>query len=85
MLLKTTHHLKPKAQYSCRSTTNFSTKFSIQLYSCIEILTKFSTYYREGWLEKGHLVTRITVTLSVFIFSTRFLVQNCRESQGASF
>ena len=34
---------------------------------------------------KGHLVTRITVTLSIFIFSTCFLVQNCRESQGASF
>jgi hypothetical protein len=42
MLLKTTHHLKAKAQYSCRSTTNFSTKFSIHI--CIEILTKFSTY-----------------------------------------
>ena len=34
---------------------------------------------------KRDLVTRITVTLSVFNFRTCFLVQNCRESQGASF
>jgi hypothetical protein len=35
--------------------------------------------------QKGELSRRITVTLSIFIFSTCFLVQNCRESQGASF
>jgi hypothetical protein len=28
---------------------------------------------------RGDLVTRITVTLPIFIFSTRFLVQNCSE------
>ncbi len=42
-------------------------------------------YIQGRCARKGHLVTRITVTLSIFIFSTRFLVQNCRESQGASF
>jgi hypothetical protein len=50
--------------------------------------TKFSTtavVVQGRVAQRGYLVTRITVTLSIFILSTRFLVQNCRESQGASF
>jgi hypothetical protein len=42
-------------------------------------------YYRGGALGRVICSTRITVTLSVFIFSACFLVQNCRELRGATF
>mgnify|MGYP006195840075 FL=1 len=78
------NHLKNIPAPEC---TKFSST-SIDLY--IELMSVEASVFSAITIQgrrarKGDLVTRITVTLSIFIFSTCFLVQNCRESQGASF
>jgi hypothetical protein len=69
----------PNAQYNI---SGFKCRHTVE---CSDFV-KLGAFELQGRVaQRGELRSRITITLSIFIFSTFFLLQNCRESQGASF
>ena len=74
-----THNIKQEATFQKDGSVN-------QVLNEVPMLLNYCVILLQGrCARKGQLRSRITVTLPIFIFSTCFLVQNCRESQGASF